>query len=191
MLRGSRLNPKVSALTQLNGHFDFNQTPIAPPGIPVLAHNKSANQTTWSPHAEDGWYTGPVINFYQCYCIWVWGSGQRDLLPYTRFGEQQGTNSMFFIPHISIPKDKKPTYLQVVSANRPEKAHPCCICWTVGGDHIFYAADVSTKAADQTTAKILLNSVISTPGARFLGIDIKDFHLGTVMTQYEYMCIPL
>jgi hypothetical protein len=24
MLRGSRLNPKVSVLTQLNGHFDFN-----------------------------------------------------------------------------------------------------------------------------------------------------------------------
>jgi hypothetical protein len=33
MLRGSRLKPKVSALTQLNGHFDFNQTPKVLPGI--------------------------------------------------------------------------------------------------------------------------------------------------------------
>jgi hypothetical protein len=98
---------------------------------------------------------------------------------------------MFCIPHTSIPKDKKPTYLQVVSAYRPEKAIRRCIQWTVAGDCIYYAANVSTKAADLTTAKILLNSVISTSGARFLGIDIKDFYLGTVMTQYEYIRIPL
>jgi hypothetical protein len=61
----------------------------------------------------------------------------------------------------------------------------------VGGDHTYYAADVRTKAGDLTTAKILLNSVISTPNARFLGIHIKDFYLGTVMTQYEYMRISL
>jgi hypothetical protein len=98
---------------------------------------------------------------------------------------------MFFIPHTSIPKDKKPTYLQAVSAFRSEKANPRCIHWTVGGDSIYYAADVSTKAADLTTANLQLNSVISTPRARFLGIDIKDLYLGTVMTQYEYMRIPL
>jgi hypothetical protein len=50
---------------------------------------------------------------------------------------------------------------------------------------------VSTKTADLTTAKILFNSVLSTPGAKFLGIDIKDFYLGTPMKDFEYMCIPL
>jgi hypothetical protein len=84
---------------------------------------------------------------------------------------------MFFIPYTSIPRDKQPSYLCVVSAFRPEKANARRIRWTVGGDRIYYAADVSTKAADLTTAKILLNSVISTPGARFLGIDIKDFYM--------------
>jgi hypothetical protein len=74
---------------------------------------------------------------------------------------------------------------------QPEKANPHHICWTVGGGHIYYAADVSTKATDLTTAKILLNSVISTLDAKFLGIDINDFYLGSTMTQYEYMCIPL
>jgi hypothetical protein len=98
---------------------------------------------------------------------------------------------MLFIPHTSIPKDKKPTSLEVVSAYQPEKANPQHICWTVWGNCIFYADDVSTKAADLMTAKILLNSVISTPGAKFLGNDIKDFYLGTTMTQYEYMHIPL
>jgi hypothetical protein len=107
------------------------------------------------------------------------------------FGEQQGTNTMFFIPHTSIPKDKKPIYLQVLSAYRPEKANHCRVCWTVGRDGIYYAADVSTRAADITTAKILLNSVISTPGTRFLGIDIKGFYSGTIMTPYECMHISL
>ena len=37
------------------------------------------------------------------------------------FGGQKGTDTMFFIPHTSIPKNKKPTYLRVVSAFRPEK----------------------------------------------------------------------
>jgi hypothetical protein len=98
---------------------------------------------------------------------------------------------MFFILHTDIPKNKKPTYLQVVAAFRPEKTNPIQFRWTVGGDHIFYAADVSTKTADLTTAEILFNSVLSTPGARFLGIDIKDFYLGTPMKDFEYMRIPL
>ena len=40
------------------------------------------------------------------------------------FGGQKGTDTMFFIPHTSIPKNKKPTYLRVVSAFRPEKMNP-------------------------------------------------------------------
>ena len=33
LLRGSRINPKMSAWAQIHGNFDFNRTPIAPPGI--------------------------------------------------------------------------------------------------------------------------------------------------------------
>ena len=32
LMRNSRLNPKLSAYAQLFGNFDFNATPIAPPG---------------------------------------------------------------------------------------------------------------------------------------------------------------
>mgnify|MGYP003551073823 CR=1 FL=1 len=35
-----------------------------------------------------------------------------------------GTNTMFFIPVTSIPKGKKPTYLHIVAALRPEKPNP-------------------------------------------------------------------
>ena len=41
------------------------------------------------------------------------------------------------------------------------------------------------------TAKLMWNSVISTPGARYAGMDIKNFYLGTPMDDYEYMNMPL
>jgi hypothetical protein len=40
MLRMSRLNPKLSAYAQVNGEFDYNTTPMAPPSIKVLIHEK-------------------------------------------------------------------------------------------------------------------------------------------------------
>jgi hypothetical protein len=50
---------------------------------------------------------------------------------------------------------------------------------TVGGDQIEYPGDKSTQTAGLTTARIFINSVISTLGARFLVIDINIFYLNT------------
>jgi hypothetical protein len=50
---------------------------------------------------------------------------------------------------------------------------------TVGGDQIEYPGDKSTRTAGPTTAKILINSVISTQDAKLLVIDIKIFYLNT------------
>ena len=36
-------------------------------------------------------------------------------------------------------------------------------------------------------AKILFNSILSTPNAKFMTIDLKDFYLGMPMTCYEYL----
>ncbi|KAI2488787.1 hypothetical protein MHU86_25841 [Fragilaria crotonensis] len=72
LLRGSRINPKLSAHAQMHGSFDFNRTPLAPPGIRVLVHIKPNERTTWSPHGEDGWYVGPALDSYRCYTVWMW-----------------------------------------------------------------------------------------------------------------------
>ena len=37
------------------------------------------------------------------------------------------------------------------------------------------------------TTKMFLNSVISTPNARFMTMDIKDFYLGTPLKCYKYI----
>jgi hypothetical protein len=73
---------------------------------------------------------------------------------------------------------------------RPQKAEPERIHFTVGGDCIDYKGKVSTPTAVLTTVKLLLNSVISTPNAKFMTADIKDFYLNMPMNCYEYMRIP-
>jgi len=406
LLRGSRINPKLSAWAQLHGLYDFNHTPIAPPGMRVLVHEKPSIRQTWALHAVDGWYLGPALDSYRCYTVWIrdtraqricdtltWIPDQitmptassadyiiagihdiaqalrkpsansplapladnhvaalRDLmdllhgstkdtqpdapplrvgpstpLPLPRqrepplrvalpatsptpdpnctattgavrndettsnqhntraptpappateprstqptqrqtrsmtrprrsvrhiaaaarvpqqqlqhtalhgnafnpdtgklaeygelsrssdghlwqasnideihclaqgHGNIEGTNTMFFIPVSAIPRNKKATYLRIVCAHRPEKTVPHRVRWTVGGDRVEYDGDVSTKTADLITAKLLFNSVLSTPNGRCMMGDLKDFYLGTPMPpqDYAYMRIPL
>ena len=97
---------------------------------------------------------------------------------------------MHFIFKHEIPKGKIPTYLKIVAANRPAKANPRRVRWTVGGDCIVYLGDKSTKTADLVTFKILCNSVISTPDSRFMTTNIKNFYLNTPLACFEYMKIP-
>jgi hypothetical protein len=54
LLRTSRINPRLPAWSQVHGIFDFNRTPLAPPGTRVLGHEKPSLRGTWSPHAVDG-----------------------------------------------------------------------------------------------------------------------------------------
>jgi hypothetical protein len=45
--------------------------------------------------------------------------------------------------------------------------------------------------ADLITAKLLINSTISTPNTKFYGMDLSNFYLMTPMTDYEYMRLRL
>ena len=74
---------------------------------------------------------------------------------------------------------------------RPQKADPNRVRITAGGNLIIYPGELTTRTADLTTAKVLWNSVVSTPGAKFMGIDIKSFYLTAPLDRYEYMKMPL
>ncbi len=52
---------------------------------------------------------------------------------------------------------------------------------TAVGNRINYPYDCGTPTADMTLFKILVNSIISTKGARCIMMDIKDFYLCTPM----------
>jgi hypothetical protein len=71
LLRRSHINPKLSAYAQLHGQFDFNATPLAPPGICILAHDKPNKRSSWAPHGEDGWYIGPAMDHYRCFRVYI------------------------------------------------------------------------------------------------------------------------
>jgi hypothetical protein len=45
--------------------------------------------------------------------------------------------------------------------------------------------------ADLLMVKLMFNSVISMPNAKFMTIDIKDFYLMTPMEQYEHFRMKL
>ena len=90
-----------------------------------------------------------------------------------------------------MPTGKKATYFRICSNYRPQKADPYQVCFTVGGNLVDYRGN-NTPTADLTTAKLLINSILSTPGATFLGLDLSNFYLISPFanpSQYEYMWI--
>ncbi len=56
----------------------------------------------------------------------------------------------------------------------------------MGGNLVNYPGDCGTPTVDLLTVKLMLNSIISTPNAKFMTIDLKDFYLLTPMNRYEY-----
>lgn len=103
----------------------------------------------------------------------------------------KGTDTIFFICKSKVPKHKKISYDRIVSEIHPQKAEKERTRLTVGGDRFDYDIPVTTETADITTVKVLVNSTISTPGARFCCFDIKNFYLGTPMTENEYIRLPI
>jgi hypothetical protein len=91
---------------------------------------------------------------------------------------QKGTNSVFVMTHkeIDIAKNagQKWTYARIVVNYRPQKEDPNSIRITVGGNLITYKGNTLTRTADLTTSKLLWNSVLSTEGARYMCLDIKN-----------------
>jgi hypothetical protein len=95
LLQQSQVNPKLSAYAQLNGLFDSNQTPLAPPGIKILIHEKSQVCHSWAPYRVEGWFLGPALDHYRCYQVYCAQTGGKRIL-----------DTVEFFPHdIPMPKN--------------------------------------------------------------------------------------
>ena len=105
----------------------------------------------------------------------------------------KGTDTIRFIHKSDIPYDrwKDVTYGRIVVDFRPQKSEPHRTRLTVGGNKINYPFETSTPTADLATIKVLWNSTISTPGAKFVTMDVKNFYLMTPMERPEYMRLQL
>ena len=51
---------------------------------------------------------------------------------------------------------------------------------TAGGNLIKCPGDLTTRTADLTTSKILWNSVLSTEGTKFMGLDVGNFYFASM-----------
>jgi hypothetical protein len=105
----------------------------------------------------------------------------------------KGTNTIKFIHKSKVPKSrlKDVTYGQFVCTKRPQKAESNRTRFTVGGDQINYPGEVATPTADLLFGKILFNSTISMPGARFMTMDISNFYLNLPLACLEYIRIKI
>ena len=104
------------------------------------------------------------------------------------------TNTCFFIHKHVVPVDrfKDVTYGKFECSVRTQKVDELYRTRLVlGGNCIHCDFDVGTSTAGMLLVKILLNSVISTPNAKFMTIDISDFYLITPLTRWEYVKLNL
>ena len=106
-------------------------------------------------------------------------------------GLVEGTNTMRFIHHNLKPADRIASYCRTVCAINLKKADTHRVRFTYGGDLSDYPYDVSTPTVDITTVKIHLNSVVSTPGAKYATFDLSNFYLNIPLERCEYMRIPI
>ena len=83
------------------------------------------------------------------------------------------------------------TYGRVIVNYIPEKQNPNRASLTVSRDRVTYHGDCETPTVDLLTFKILLNSIISTPGAKFITIDTKKIYLKTPLERSKYMRMKL
>ena len=108
---------------------------------------------------------------------------------------QRGTNSVLVMTHKEIDIAKAAghtwTYARIVFDYQPQKEDHNWIRIAVGGNLITYKGNTSTQTADLTTSNLLWNSVLSTEGAQYMCLDIKNFFLMAALDYYEYMKILL
>ena len=89
LLRTSTINPKLSAYAYIFGQFDYNKTPLVPPGTKIVAHNKPSNRASWELNEEQGWYIGPSLEHYRCIkCYFTKTQSERDCNTVTFFPKQ-------------------------------------------------------------------------------------------------------
>ena len=102
LLHSSRTNPSLSAYTAIKCNFNFNGTPLAPPGTKVLVHEEASNRPSFSTHAVNGWYIFSSLKHYLCYHCYI---------P-TTASTRHANTVKFFQKYFNFPKVTDSTYLR-------------------------------------------------------------------------------
>ncbi len=100
-------------------------------------------------------------------------------------GRIKGTETIFFVCKHQVLEDrwKDVTYAKFVCELKPNKAKLHRTGLTVGNNKVHYPGDVGTPTADLTLVKMHINNVVSTSGAQYMTLDVKNFYLNTPMVR--------
>ena len=103
----------------------------------------------------------------------------------------EGTNTFHPIWYENIPLDRRKeiAFSKVVCTFRPDKFDPNRTRITIAGQNIKYPGDVGIKTASLNLVKLLLNSVLSRQGAKFVTFDIRNYYLQTPVDRSKYVRI--
>ncbi len=102
-------------------------------------------------------------------------------------GCNTNTNTIIFIKKNQVPQNiaKDVIYGLITCLIRPEKIEePNQTRLVAGGNRVHYLGNAGTPTTDLLPVKLLINSTITTPNAKYMTMDIKDFYLNTHIAQY-------
>jgi len=75
LLRVCPAHPRMSAWEGLNGAYDYDAHPLAPPGTAVTIFETPEQRKSWDKHGVHGFYVGPALKHYRCYNVWTVHTG--------------------------------------------------------------------------------------------------------------------
>ena len=159
------------------------------------AHHIAAVATAPPTAGKQGSLTkllrGPDATIWERSLANEWGRLLAHGLGISRPASEQvrGTGTVFFIEKDQVSKDHRVTYANFICNIRPQKTETHRVRMTAGSDKLDYPGDASSPAVSMLDAKLHINSTISDAknGARYLGLDIKNFYLGTPMSYFQYI----
>jgi hypothetical protein len=66
LLQRAKINPNILAYEALNGPYNWDRYPLAPPGCKAIIYKAPAVQGSWASRGTDAWYLGPSKDHYRC-----------------------------------------------------------------------------------------------------------------------------
>ena len=150
-------------------------------------------QEKQSPHTKNS-----SLTLFITYEVWSTAFGKEfgSLAQGDNKNGEKGTNFLYVMSPEDIrkiPKDRVITYGRIVVNYSPQKDDPNRVRITAGGDKMkgTFDGEISTRAADLTTSKVMWNSVLSTKYAKYMTIDIKNIFPTAPLEKTEYMKMPV
>ena len=106
LLRALRSKPAISSYTELNGPYNWNRYPLAPPGCKAIIYEAPAVRGSWAACGTNAWLLSASKDHYQCNLYYV---------PKTQAYRISGSAEIF-PQHCQVPDLRPMEHLRALTA---------------------------------------------------------------------------